>query len=65
MVTRIITVGKTQRVKRVEFQLPLAFTEMENGNRAGTAILRGLSRLFFFHGPMDIAHNFILSLLYV
>lgn len=47
MVTRIITVGKTQRVKRVEFQLPLVFTEMENGNRAGTAILRGLSQTLF------------------
>lgn len=62
MVTRITTVGKPQRVKRVEFQLPLAFIEMEM--ERGQPFSEVFPRLLFFHGPMDIACNFILSLFY-
>lgn len=56
MVTRIITVGKPQRVKRVEFQLPLAFIEMEI--ELGQPFSEAFPRLLFFHGPMDIASFF-------
>lgn len=56
VVTRITTVGKPQRVKRVEFQLPLAFIEMEM--ELGQPFSEAFPRLLFFHGPMDIASFF-------
>ena len=62
MVTRITTVGKPQRVKRAEFQLPLAFIEMEI--EPVWPFSEAFPRLLFFHGPLDIACNFILSLFY-
>lgn len=62
MVTRITAVGKPQRVKRVEFQLPLAFIEMEM--ERGQPFSQAFPTLLFLHGSMDIACNFIPSLFY-
>lgn len=60
MITRITTLRKPQRVNRVEFHLPLAFIEMEM--ELAWPFSEAFPRLLFFHGPLDIANNFIFFL---
>lgn len=61
-VTKITTLGKPQRVKKAELQLPLAFTEVEIDQ--GQPSSEAFPRLIFFHGPTHTACNSILSLFY-
>lgn len=62
MVTRIEARGEASKGQESRVQLPLAFTEMEM--ELGQPFSEAFPRLLFFHGPMDIAYNFILSLFY-